>query len=104
MEALELSKTESQVKFSVANVLCSFISPTKDPRESMEHPGPSGKSVSDNSYRLGGLTWDLPEGNKIDDYLLFYIGSDNSAFANVVLTFNVCDIGMYIWLYPWPFT
>ncbi|KAL1201567.1 hypothetical protein V5N11_013680 [Cardamine amara subsp. amara] len=95
MEALGLSKTESQVEFSVANVLCSFISPSKEPRESMEHPGPSGKSVSNGSYILGGLTWDLPEGNKIDDYLLFWIGSDNSAFANVVLTFNGCDIVRY---------
>lgn len=109
MEELGLSKNESQSKFSVADVLCSFISPTKDPRESMEHPGPSGKSDSNDSlssssgnYRLGGLIWDLPEGNKIEDYLLFWIGSDNSAFANVVLTFNGCDVG--IWLYPWLFS
>ncbi|KAG7566427.1 Diphthamide synthesis DPH1/DPH2 [Arabidopsis suecica] len=47
------------------------------------------------SYRLGGLTWDLPEGSKIEDYLLFWIGSDSSAFANVVLTFNGCDIVRY---------
>uniref|UniRef100_A0A1J3FLG1 2-(3-amino-3-carboxypropyl)histidine synthase subunit 2 n=1 Tax=Noccaea caerulescens TaxID=107243 RepID=A0A1J3FLG1_NOCCA len=93
-----LSKTESQAKFSVANVICSFISPSKDPRESMEHPGPSGESgskASSRSYRLGGLTWDLAEGNKIEDYLLFWIGSDNSAFANVVLTFNGCDLVRY---------
>ncbi|VVB06271.1 unnamed protein product [Arabis nemorensis] len=102
MEELGLSKAESHLKFSVADVLCSFISPTKDPRESMEHPGPSGKSGSNDSlspssgnYRLGGLTWDLPEGNKIEDYLLFWIGSDNSAFANVVLTFNGCDVVRY---------
>ncbi|KFK35174.1 hypothetical protein AALP_AA5G249400 [Arabis alpina] len=92
MERLGLSKTESQSKFSVADVLCSFISPTKDPRESMEHPEPSGKS---GNYRLGGLTWDLPEESKIEDYLLFWIGTDNSAFANVVLTFNGCDVVRY---------
>lgn len=108
MEELGLSKNESQLKFSVADVLCSFISPTKDPRESMEHP--SGKpdsndslSSSSGNYRLGGLTWDLPEGNKIEDYLLFWIGSDNSAFANVVLTFNGCDVGI-VQLYPWLFS
>jgi diphthamide biosynthesis protein 2 len=104
-EELGLSKTDSQL--SVANVLCSFISPSKDPRESMEHPRPYSESDSSDSlsssrsYRLGGLTWDLPEGSKIEDYLLFWIGSDSSAFANVVLTFNGCDIG--IWLYPWKF-
>ena len=101
-EELRLSKPESQLKFSVANVLCSFITPSKDPRESMEHPVPSGEDSlsSSRNYRLGGLTWDLPEGSKIEDYLLFWIGSDNSAFANVVLTFNGCDVGIYKWLYP----
>lgn len=99
-EELGLSKTKSQLKFSVAGVFCSFISPSKDPRESMEHPGPyTGSDSSDSlsssrNYRLGGLTWDLPEGSKIEDYLLFWIGPDNSAFANVVLTFNGCDIGI----------
>jgi diphthamide biosynthesis protein 2 len=98
-EELGLSKTDSQL--SVANVLCSFISPSKDPRESMEHPRPYSESDSSDSlsssrsYRLGGLTWDLPEGSKIEDYLLFWIGSDSSAFANVVLTFNGCDIVRY---------
>jgi len=29
----------------------------------------------------------------MEDYSLFWIGHDNSAFANVVLTFNVCEIG-----------
>ncbi|ESQ38557.1 hypothetical protein EUTSA_v10028620mg [Eutrema salsugineum] len=86
----------SKLKFSVANVLCSFISPSKDPRESMEHPGPSSDNLSSSrNYRLGGLTWDLPQGNKIEDYLLFWIGSDSSAFANVVLTFNGCDVVRY---------
>ncbi|XP_019093205.1 PREDICTED: diphthamide biosynthesis protein 2-like [Camelina sativa] len=96
-EELGLSKTEShQLKFSVANVLCSFISQSKDPRESMEHPRPYSDSLSSSrNYSLGGLTWDLPEGSKIEDYLLFWIGSDSSAFANVVLTFNGCDIVRY---------
>ncbi|XP_010418633.1 PREDICTED: diphthamide biosynthesis protein 2-like [Camelina sativa] len=95
-EELGLSKTVPQLKFSVANVLCSFISPSKDPRESMEHPRPYSDSLSSSrNYSLGGLTWDLPEGSKIEDYLLFWIGSDSSAFANVVLTFNGCDIVRY---------
>ncbi|KAJ4896199.1 diphthamide synthesis DPH2 family protein [Raphanus sativus] len=96
-EELRVSKPESKSKFSVANVLCSFISPSKDPRESMEHPVPSGEDSlsSSRSYTLGGLAWDLPEGSKIEDYLLFWIGSDNSAFANVVLTFNGCDVVRY---------
>ncbi|KAJ4848658.1 hypothetical protein Tsubulata_037819 [Turnera subulata] len=44
---------------------------------------------------IGGLTWDLPSGQEVEDYLLFWIGSDNSAFENVVLTFNGCKIVRY---------
>ncbi|XP_077227933.1 diphthamide synthesis DPH2 family protein [Tasmannia lanceolata] len=52
-------------------------------------------SISSTSYSLGGLILNLPEGHKIKDYLLFWIGSDNPAFANVVLTFNDCEIVRY---------
>lgn len=48
------------------------------------------------AYGIGGLTWSLPEGHKMDDYLIFWIGLDNSAFANVVLQFNSCEIGKSI--------
>ena len=46
------------------------------------------------SYNLGGLAWSLPQEHNIEDYLLFWIGPDNPAFANVVLTFNNCEIGI----------
>lgn len=44
-------------------------------------------------YNLGGLTWNMPSGQQMEDCLLFWIGSDDAAFANVVLTFNNCDVG-----------
>eukprot|EP00268_Persea_americana_P029425 TRINITY_DN28449_c0_g1_i1.p1 TRINITY_DN28449_c0_g1~~TRINITY_DN28449_c0_g1_i1.p1 ORF type:complete len:452 (-),score=97.20 TRINITY_DN28449_c0_g1_i1:552-1907(-) len=47
------------------------------------------------SYNLGGLAWSLPQEHNIEDYLLFWIGPDNPAFANVVLTFNNCEIVRY---------
>ncbi|EPS72344.1 hypothetical protein M569_02414, partial [Genlisea aurea] len=47
------------------------------------------------NYRIGGLSWSLPIDRKMDDYLIFWIGSNNQAFANVVLTFNGCDIVRY---------
>ena len=49
--------------------------------------------ASGTRYNIGGLTWNLPDGQNMEDYLLFWIGPDNSAFANVVLTFNACEIG-----------
>lgn len=47
------------------------------------------------AYCIGGLTWSLPEGHKMDDYLIFWIGWDNPAFSNVVLQFNSCEIVRY---------
>ncbi|OAY71771.1 Diphthamide biosynthesis protein 2 [Ananas comosus] len=46
-------------------------------------------------YFLGGLTWSITKDHKMEDFLLFWIGQDNSAFANVVLTFNTCEIVRY---------
>ncbi|CAA0815591.1 diphthamide synthesis DPH2 family protein [Striga hermonthica] len=47
------------------------------------------------NYNIGGLSWRLPQGRKMEDYLLFWIGSEDTAFANVVLTFNSCEIVRY---------
>ncbi|CAI0458920.1 unnamed protein product [Linum tenue] len=44
---------------------------------------------------IGGLIWSLPKGSKMEDYSLYWIGSENSAFANAVLTFNGCEIVRY---------
>lgn len=52
------------------------------------------KTESGTGYRLGGLTWNVPD-RKIEDYLLFWIGPDNAAFNNVMLTFNNCEIIRY---------
>ncbi|XP_072961443.1 uncharacterized protein [Typha angustifolia] len=53
------------------------------------------KLESSSRYCLGGLTWNILVYQKIEDYLLFWIGRENSAFANVVLTFNNCEIVRY---------
>lgn len=47
------------------------------------------------SYRIGGLTWSLPVGHRMEDYLLFYVGADDSAFANILMTYNTCEIVRY---------
>ncbi|GJV70508.1 2-(3-amino-3-carboxypropyl)histidine synthase subunit 2, partial [Tanacetum coccineum] len=54
--------------------------------------GNCGDDAVKRKYRIGGLVWNLEEGQSMEDYSLFWIGPDNSAFANVVLTFNGCDI------------
>ncbi|KAH7681260.1 Diphthamide synthesis DHP2 protein [Dioscorea alata] len=55
----------------------------------------SNKLESGTKYSLGGLTWTTQSEHKMEDHLLFWIGSDNSAFANMVLTFNSCEIVRY---------
>lgn len=93
------SECKREVQF--ANVMCSVMNPSKDPQVSNDIVGAadgltssnSFGTVSGNVYRIGGLVWELPEGRKMEDYLLFWIGSDNSAFANIVLTYSGCEIG-----------
>ncbi|XP_039062162.1 2-(3-amino-3-carboxypropyl)histidine synthase subunit 2-like [Hibiscus syriacus] len=99
MEAIPKIKVE----LIFSDVLCSIINPLEDHRKSDGLQGCLGIYSSGNSlgaatgtrYSLGGLTWDLPEGQKMEDYLLLWIGPDNSAFSNVVLTFNGCEIVRY---------
>ncbi|XP_060667762.1 uncharacterized protein LOC107410453 [Ziziphus jujuba] len=43
---------------------------------------------------IGGLVWELHEEHKMEDYLFFWIGCGNAAFASVVLTLNGCEIDM----------
>lgn len=89
------SGTKLEINF--ADVISLVINPCEDPVSVDE---PAGGCTADETgklagtrYAIGGLTWNIPEGHKMEDYLLFWIGSDNSAFANVVWTFNSCEIG-----------
>jgi len=75
----------------------SVMFPSKDIRKIKELQEPASGCNGETPYSIGGLTWKLPEGQSMDDYLLFWIGLDDSAFANVVLTFNTCEIG---WQFP----
>ncbi|EHA8588737.1 2-(3-amino-3-carboxypropyl)histidine synthase subunit 2 [Cocos nucifera] len=116
-ELLRLSVSNSSIHF--AKVACSSINPSGDKRTDKKqlysHNGVSDNeevhkyedgntsliSVNCNTlepctkYSLGGLIWTMPVGHKMEDYLLFWIGSENPAFTNVVLTFNNCEIVRY---------
>jgi len=104
-EALRLSDSTSKFDICCADVMCSALDPCNGQMSSNRHVGildslPSGCETSDTkpstSYSIGGLTWSLPYSRRMEDNLLFWIGSDNPAFANIVLTFNGCEIGMSI--------
>lgn len=91
---LERATSGSTAEFS--NVMCSSI----DPSETIHVAGGTNNNSdidirmkTRNRYSLGGLVWNLPQGRKMEDYLLYWIGSPNAALQNVVLIFNGCDIG-----------
>lgn len=100
-----MPKTKLELIF--ADVMCSSINPLEDHRKS-NGLGYLGSCSSVNSLgaatgtrcSLGGLIWDLLEGRRVEDYLLLWIGPDNSAFSNVVLTFIGCEIGRHVAMFP----
>ncbi|KAJ4842495.1 hypothetical protein Tsubulata_027081 [Turnera subulata] len=98
--ASTLPESKDVSEFHFAEVMCSVINPSSSPGNS-HGPGTDSTasdniaSMSGSRHGIGGLTWDLPSGQKVEDYLLFWIGSDGSAFENVVLTFNGCKIVRY---------
>ncbi|KAH8505681.1 hypothetical protein H0E87_012779 [Populus deltoides] len=101
--ASTLSGSKTKTVFHFAEVMCPLINPPDCHKESGGLPRSVGDGeVSDelgvaacSRHTIGGLSWELPSGQKMEDYLLLWIGSDNSAFANVVLTFNGCEIVRY---------
>lgn len=103
-EALRLSEPESKLEVHFADIMGSVMNPSDVQNSFTGLLGTVGDCTdhrtfgvaSGNTYRMGGLCWTLPDGHRMEDYLLFWIGSDNSAFANVVMTFNGCDIGRSI--------
>ncbi|WJX16458.1 hypothetical protein P8452_06479 [Trifolium repens] len=103
LESSTSCKSDLKSEFHFADVPSPYMFPSKDIKKlsgiQEEACGCGNNSSSDGPsgtiYNIGGLTWKLPEGQSMEDYSLIWIGQDNSAFANVVLTFNACDIVRY---------
>lgn len=117
MESCKSNSGNHEVQY--AEVLCSVMSPSSSTTEENKIPQSSGPSrngdISRNSesatflnnrngmecssstqkYSLAGMTWNISVEEKMEDYFIFWIGQDSSAFANIVLTFNKCEIVRY---------
>jgi diphthamide biosynthesis protein 2 len=117
MESCKSNSGNHEVQY--AEVLCSVMSPSSSTTEENKIPQSSGPScngdISRNSesatflnnrngmecssstqkYSLAGMTWNISVEEKMEDYFIFWIGQDSSAFANIVLTFNKCEIGVF---------
>lgn len=100
--ASRLSGSRSTLECIYADVSSSAMSPSKTCEPANQSASIDSSAVNEcldeqtsQNYNLGGLSWRLPQGWRMEDYLVFWIGLDNPAFANVVLTFNTCEIGEY---------
>lgn len=99
-DTMPLDSSSTSVHY--AEVICSVMNPSedktrKDHIQSHTDVGVNSKDKLPNKmelrHDLGGLTWNMPVGQKMEDSLLFWIGSEDPAFANLVLTFNNCEVG-----------
>ncbi|KAK4743992.1 hypothetical protein SAY87_010304 [Trapa incisa] len=101
LEATSSSVSNIKLNFQVADVTCYTMNPSVNYENSCaalesyvdSFQDDDASASTSNKYRIGGLTWNLPQQRKMGEYLLFWIGDNNSAFENVVLTFNGCEIG-----------
>ncbi|XP_024931113.2 uncharacterized protein LOC107405985 [Ziziphus jujuba] len=102
-EVVETCTSSSGLEIQFAETMSSDMKPSESHKISNGSSEPASvfsddkciRTVAGNRYSIGGLVWELREGHKMEDYLLFWIGSDNAAFASVVLTFNGCEIVRY---------
>ncbi|KAH9608116.1 hypothetical protein KSS87_021790 [Heliosperma pusillum] len=93
-ETSKVSSSASRLQIFYAVALPPAVEPVKGER-TPDLQGELGDTEIQKSYSIGGLKWSLSHDQRIEDYLVFWIGSDNSAFANTVLTFNACEIVRY---------
>lgn len=54
-------------------------------------PEPISKSTSSQRTR-GGRHYDLPEGIKLEDCSIFYVGGESLTLTNIVMTHNKCKV------------
>jgi hypothetical protein len=45
-------------------------------------------------YSCGGFSWVLPDDCKMDDVVIIWIGHENPALTNIMLSFNSCTVGI----------
>lgn len=98
--AANICGSTSMLEFLCADASCSALSPSgaltsEDQVGSADSKDANGCLVEETSrnFNIGGLRWRLPQGQKMEDYSIIWIGPDNTALGNIGLTFNGCEIG-----------
>ncbi|KAF3789919.1 Diphthamide biosynthesis protein 2 [Nymphaea thermarum] len=83
------SASQFDIRLHYADILFSVFDPTQGSCRQTDC------TAHGRRYCLGGLIWEVPEGCKLEDCVLLWVGSDDAAFSNVVLTFDACEIVRY---------
>ncbi|KAG7029112.1 2-(3-amino-3-carboxypropyl)histidine synthase subunit 2 [Cucurbita argyrosperma subsp. argyrosperma] len=102
LDSFQTSGLTSELEVHFADVKCSSLDPSSH-NENVARGGEqvtnaesgSSENIAGTRHHIGSLFWDLPRERRMEDCSIFWIGSENSAFANVVLTFNGCEIVRY---------
>jgi diphthamide biosynthesis protein 2 len=53
------------------------------------------ETPSNNKRRRFGRTYDLPDGDSIEDYTVFYIGDESPTLSNIMMTHSKCETYSY---------
>lgn len=57
--------------------------------------GDDGSAESVAKRRRFGRTYDLAEGDNIEDYTLFYVGDESPTLSNIIMTHSKCEVYSY---------
>ncbi|XP_038877053.1 2-(3-amino-3-carboxypropyl)histidine synthase subunit 2 isoform X1 [Benincasa hispida] len=102
LDSFQTSSLGPELEVHFADVKCSSLDPSshhenvvKGGEQVANDESGSSENIAGARHHIGGLFWELPRERRMEDCSLFWIGSENSAFANVVLTFNGCEIVRY---------
>ncbi|KAF8935118.1 Diphthamide biosynthesis protein 2 [Dissophora ornata] len=60
-----------------------------------QQPMDDRSSNADSNKRSFGRTYDLPEGDNIEDYTLFYVGDESPTLSNIMMTHSKCEVYSY---------
>ncbi|CAN6448785.1 unnamed protein product [Victoria cruziana] len=88
-EVMARSSNQPDIRLRYADILFSRFDPTKGSCRQADC------TAHGRRFCLGGLIWEVPEDCKLEDCVLLWVGADDAAFSNVVLTFNSCEIVRY---------
>lgn len=106
LDSFQTNGSGSELEVHFADVKCSSLdlsshhdNVAKGGEQVASAESGNSENMAEARHHIGGLFWELPRERRMEDCSLFWIGSENSAFANVVLTFNGCEIGACIGMF-----